>query len=120
MDQVTTRRADWQKLARVARQLANLRCYLYASPRYLDQSGGPGHPMDLENHERLGFRSSKANSWTLNRGEESVDVSGGGRFQLNSVGLIRKLATLDMGNAILPAGFVADEFTSSAPAPAWR
>lgn len=95
--------------ALIARQLANLRCYIYASPRYLEQSGVPSHPADLENHECLGFRPGKANSWTLRRGGESVEVSVGGRFQLNSVGLIRRLATLDMGIAILPAGIVADD-----------
>lgn len=95
--------------ALIARQLANLRCYIYASPRYLEQSGVPSHPTDLENHECLGFRPGKANSWTLRRGGKSVEVSVGGRFQLNSVGLIRRLATLDMGIAILPAGIVADD-----------
>src|SRR5689334_7442969 len=39
----------------IARQLANLPCYLYASPRYLERSGEPGHPTDLTQHECLGF-----------------------------------------------------------------
>ena len=33
----------------------------------------------------------------------------GGRFQLNSVGLIRRLATLDLGITVLPAEIVADD-----------
>jgi DNA-binding transcriptional LysR family regulator len=93
----------------IARQLANLNCYLYASPRYLEQSGEPGHPTDLANHECLGFRAGKANSWTLHHGEESIDVSVGGRFQLNSVGLIRKLASLDLGVAVLPTEIAAED-----------
>lgn len=93
----------------IARQLANLPCYLYASPRYLEQSGEPRHPTDLAHHECLGFRAGKGNSWTLRHGEESVDVSVGGRFQLNSVGLIRRLATLDLGVAVLPTEIVAED-----------
>jgi DNA-binding transcriptional LysR family regulator len=93
----------------IARQLANLPCYLYAAPRYLDQSGEPGHPTDLSHHECLGFRASKANTWTLHHAEESVDVAVGGRFQLNSVGLIRRLASLDLGIAVLPAEIAAED-----------
>lgn len=93
----------------IARQLANLRCFLYASPRYLEQSGKPSHPTDLVHHECLGFRSGKTNVWTLLRGKESVDVAVGGRFQLNSVGLIRRLATLDLGITVLPEEIVADD-----------
>ncbi len=32
-----------------------------------------------------------------------------GRFQLNSVGLIRRLATLDLGIAVLPGEIVAED-----------
>lgn len=92
-----------------ARQLANLDCYLYASPRYLEQFGNPSHPSDLAQHECLGFRTGKASAWMLRKNDESVEVSVGGRFQLNSVGLIRRLATLDQGIALMPAEIVAED-----------
>jgi DNA-binding transcriptional LysR family regulator len=60
-------------------------------------------------HDCLGFRSAKANVWTLHRGKDSVEVSVGGRFQLNSVGLIRRLAALDQGIAILSEEIVAED-----------
>ncbi len=94
-----------------ARHLANLACYLYASPRYLEQFGDPSHPSDLAQHECLGFRSAKASSWALRKADELVEVSVGGRFQLNSVGLIRRLATLDQGIALMPAEIVAEDVT---------
>jgi len=93
----------------IARQLANLSCYLYASPRYLEQSGEPAHPADLAHHECLGFRASKANTWTLHNADQSVEVTVGGRFQLNSVGLIRRLASLDLGIAVLAEEIVAED-----------
>jgi len=36
-------------------------------------------------------------------------VAVGGRFQLNSVGLIRRLASLDLGIAVLPAEIAAED-----------
>lgn len=93
----------------IARQLANLPCYLYASPRYLEQSGEPGHPTDLAHHECLGFRTTKANAWTLHSADQSVEVAVGGRFQANSIGLIRRLASLDLGIAVLPEEIVAED-----------
>lgn len=93
----------------IARQLASLPCYLYASPRYLEISGEPDHPAELAQHECLGFRVPKANIWTLHNAEESVEVAVGGRFQLNSVGLIRRLASLDLGISVLPEEIVAED-----------
>lgn len=93
----------------VARQLANLSCHLYASPRYVEQFGEPTHPAELVKHECIGLRAGKANAWVLHRGEESLEIAIGGRFQLNSVGLIRRLATLDQGIAVLPSEIVAED-----------
>jgi len=93
----------------IARQLANLSCHLYASPRYLEQFGEPAHPADLTQHECLGFKSAKTSVWSLNKGDESMEIAVGGSFQLNSVGLIRRLAALDQGIAVLPAEIVAED-----------
>ena len=93
----------------IARQLASLACHLYASPRYLEQSGEPDHPGDLAQHECLGFRTAKPHVWTLHNADQSVEVGVGGRFQLNSVGLIRRLAALDLGVAVLPVEIVRDD-----------
>ena len=92
----------------IARRLANLACYLYASPRYLENFGEPAHPVDLAHHECIGFKTAKANVWTLHNANESVEVAVGGRFQLNSVGLIRRLAILDLGIAVLPEEIAAE------------
>lgn len=93
----------------IARQLANLPGYLFASPKYLERKGEPSVPADLTRHECLGFRSMKTNGWTLHRANESVQVAVSGKFHLNSVGLIRRLATLDIGIVVLPEEIVADD-----------
>ena len=94
----------------IARTLASFTPYLYAAPGYLEQSGEPGKPADLERHQCLGIL--KADSWTLHDGKQSHTVSVGGRFTLNNVGMIRRLATLDMGIILTPEEVVADELAS--------
>jgi DNA-binding transcriptional LysR family regulator len=96
----------------IARQLARLPRYLYASPRYLELSGEPSQPIDLTHHECLCMTTAEAAAWTLHDATETVDVSVGGRFRLNSVGMIRRLATLDQGIAVLAEGIVADDWAN--------
>jgi DNA-binding transcriptional LysR family regulator len=79
----------------IARLLARLPVVAYASPRYLEVSGEP-EARDLAQHECLGF--PKAGKWVLHRGDEVAEVEVGGRFLVNnSVGMLRRLATLDLG-----------------------
>lgn len=91
----------------IARLLARLSVQVYASPRYLKVSGEPTLPSDLTQHECVGF--PKAGKWTLHRGAETVEVEVGGRFLVNSIGMIRRLATLDLGVILLPEEIAADD-----------
>jgi DNA-binding transcriptional LysR family regulator len=86
----------------IARQLARLSVQQYASPRYLQLAGEPAHPDDLVRHECIGF--PKAGPWVLHRQADIVEVAVGGRFLVNSVGMCRRLATLDLGIIMLPRG----------------
>lgn len=94
----------------IARPLAVLPAYLYASSRYLDRSGEPAEPTDLAHHECLSIM--KADTWTLHDGVNTTKVSIGSRFALNSVGMICRLATLDMGIIMMMEKIVADELAS--------
>ncbi|HBM64829.1 MAG TPA: LysR family transcriptional regulator [Pseudomonas sp.] len=91
----------------IARLLASLTPNLYASPGYLQREGEPSSPADLETHQCLGIL--KTGAWTLLDGLQTVSVSVGGRYQLNSVGMIRRLATLNQGIVLMPEEIVADE-----------
>jgi DNA-binding transcriptional LysR family regulator len=91
----------------IARPLARLSANLYASSRYLEINGEPKQPSDLTRHQCLCMM--KAKNWTLHKGTQTTEVDIGGRFRLNSVGMIRRLATLDMGIAFMPEEIVADE-----------
>ncbi|WP_434632848.1 LysR family transcriptional regulator [Chromobacterium sp. CV08] len=93
----------------IARHLASLPTELYASPGYLRQRGEPAEPAELAGHECLGMQKAGAGFWKLENGGETAGVAVGGRFALNSVGLMRRLAVLDMGIILIPAAVVADE-----------
>ena len=95
----------------IARQIAVLPRYLYASPRYLDLYGEPGEPADLSRHECLRMRPS-TNVWTLHDATEAIEVTVGGRFQLNSIGMMRRLAAFDLGIAMLAEEIVADDLAA--------
>lgn len=92
------------------RRLASLPCYLYASPRYLEDFGESDHPANLVQHECIGFRTTtKPSVWVPHKADASVEITVGGRFQVNNVGLIQRLATLDLGIAVLPAEIAAED-----------
>jgi len=94
----------------IARPLASLQTHVYASPRYLERSGEPHEPADLQRHECLGIQ--KAGSWTLHDGTNPVTIPVSSRFTLNSVGMARRLATLDMGLILMAEEIVADDLAS--------
>lgn len=91
----------------IARVIARLTPFLYASPGYLVRKGEPLEPSELEHHECLpiGGRTT----WTMNSGTNSIETKLGGRFRLNSAAMIRRLAALDMGIAFLPERVVYDD-----------
>lgn len=96
----------------IARLLARLPRHLYASPRYLELAGEPEHPDELSRYECLRLRTAKGSTWTLIQPGQTVQIAVGGRFLVNSVGMIQRLATLDMGIAVLAEGIVADDIAS--------
>lgn len=96
----------------IARPLARLPTGLYASPDYLARAGTPHQPADLTGHECLTFGSGKKPTWSLSRIDQpdvQEQVTVGGRVALNSVGMMRRLATLDMGVAMMVSDLVADD-----------
>jgi DNA-binding transcriptional LysR family regulator len=98
----------------VARLLATLSTHLYASPAYLNRAGEPGQPADLLTHDCLIFKTNAPPSWRLSPldGSSPVEVAIRGRFQLNSVGLLRRLATQDLGVVLLADVMVGDDLAA--------
>jgi DNA-binding transcriptional LysR family regulator len=94
----------------IARRLASLVPNLYASPGYIKRSGQPRTPTELVQHQCVTIMSPCP--WTLCSGKKTVEVQVSGRFRLNSIGMLRRLAALDQGIVLLPEEVVADELAS--------
>lgn len=104
---VAIRMGEQPSSSLLARQLARLKPFLYASPSYLARAGEPTHPDDLQQHECIG--SPKMGPWILHKEGVTADVNIGHRFIVNSVGMYRSLAVLDQGIALLAEGVAADD-----------
>ncbi|MDN7592392.1 LysR family transcriptional regulator [Burkholderia seminalis] len=107
----------------IARELASLSRYLYASPSYIELFGEPREPADLQRHECLRLSPAEIDGWRLYRHNQIIEVAASGRFVLNSVGMIRRLATLGLGIVVLPEEIVIDEVAAGAlrrVMPAWE
>ena len=91
-------------LTLVARPIAVLPRYLYASLEYLKSAAPLTHPSDLARHV-VCIVEGATRSWevarTFYRGDESVDMMIGTRFAMNSVTLIRGLVGLAVLNDML-------------------
>jgi DNA-binding transcriptional LysR family regulator len=102
-------------LTLVARPIAVLPRYLYASPEYLRNAAPLTHPNDLDRHVVCiveGATRAGDVSRTFYRGDESVEVVIGARFAMNSVALSRALALQGAGLAVLDNVLAFDDVTS--------
>ncbi|GAB6261071.1 LysR family transcriptional regulator [Photobacterium sp. R1] len=91
----------------IARKLASLKGQLYASPGYLERFGEPATPAELTQHECLHIL--KTGTWQMSHGSETIDVPVSSKFILNNIGMIRRLATLDLGIILMPEEIVAED-----------
>lgn len=98
----------------IARKLGSLPRYLYASPQYLATKGVPATPEELSEHECLVMRPEKTTTWHLHNDEERVSIKASGRFQMNSIGMMRRLAAMGMGVAMLPELIVEEDIKRDA------
>jgi DNA-binding transcriptional LysR family regulator len=77
---------------------------------YLAQAGEPEHPRDLTRHECLVFGPQPG--WQLYGPNEVYDSAVTGRFLLNSIGMLRQLAELGAGLAVLPREIITDDLSA--------
>lgn len=101
-----------QNLNMVARQLQPYRFVIAASPEYLAKNGTPQHPIDLSNHECLGF-----SNWRRGDGWEQLCRSYGveprvGRFDCNHGHALRELALAGFGLVLLAEPMLRSDITA--------
>ncbi|MFH4619847.1 LysR family transcriptional regulator [Vibrio furnissii] len=99
----------------IARKLTEFIAQLFASPKFIERHGMPSHPEQLIHFDCIAF--PKNDKWTLNREQETHQVSVGGRFRVNNVGMMKRLATLDQGIILIPESSIKEELASGALVP---
>jgi DNA-binding transcriptional LysR family regulator len=104
---VAIRMGEPEDSSLIARPLTQLRTILLASPVYLEQRGTPQLPQDLAGHECILMPRIKA--WRLSNGTATVETGVQGRLLLNSNSMIRGLAALGQGIALMPEKIASQE-----------
>ncbi|WP_241586065.1 LysR family transcriptional regulator [Rosenbergiella epipactidis] len=97
----------------IARKLGSLTRSLYASPDYLVQNGSPRNPNDLKDHECICMRQDKSGEWHLQHKEDRIFVKTSGRFQMNSIGMMRRFTSMGAGIALLPDKIVGEDIANN-------
>jgi DNA-binding transcriptional LysR family regulator len=106
---VAIRMGESQDSTLISRQITQLPRHLYAAPRYIEGAGELSHPRDLAAHDCLRLRSGQTDIWTLLHLRESVAAPVRGRFLLNDVSMIQRLAILGCGIAMLAEAVAVDD-----------
>lgn len=89
-----------------ARKLGSFRYGLYASDKYLQEHGMPGHPDDLADHRLLVRREeSEPPTWRLSNGSDSCDLAPDGVLVSNDPWVIKLAAVYDHGICLVPSFF---------------
>lgn len=87
----------------IARKLTHITGHLYANEAYLAQYGEPQSPMDLANHQCIGFSAGLATAWRLihtDGMEKTIEITG--NLISNHFGMNMRLAELGLGITVLP------------------
>lgn len=92
----------------VARQIADLKLGLYASPAYLKRHGRPATPDALREHACLCMHEGPWALTAAKRGDrETIAVTG--QIMANNVGMLRQLALAGLGIMINAESWTADD-----------
>jgi DNA-binding transcriptional LysR family regulator len=94
----------------VARKAGDLEAALYASPAYLNSSGAPTTPGDLDAHRCVLFRPDNGQaSWTLHGPDGVLERRVRGRIGGDDFSFVRGAALAGAGVALLPQLIAADD-----------
>jgi DNA-binding transcriptional LysR family regulator len=104
--------------ALTVRRLALLGVNLYASPEYLQRAGTPLEPSDLRSHARIHLlHQGDRGEWKLAKSNETVTIEAGASLSANNMTMIRQLASLGLGVAVLDDIMAREDIGSGALQP---
>ncbi len=118
---LAVRLGNLEDSALVARRIAPLRRLVLAAPSYLDASGRPEHPRDLNRHDLLIYANAgRAEQWRFrtDKGWEHVRVRP--RLRTDNGEMLRAAADAGLGVCILPSFIASPSIESGALEPILR
>ena len=93
----------------IAKKLGAVYFAPFASPKYIKQYGEPQHPRDLAKHRLLHFQPLGINEWRLSGPKGTLNVPVSGKMILNSLIMIKSMALIGEGIALLPTYYCYPE-----------
>jgi DNA-binding transcriptional LysR family regulator len=94
----------------ICRRLGVVRTAIYAAPDYLDRVGRPTQPEDLRHLSVIRNQNAPGHSvWPVTDGRQTVEVPVGGTLLVNNFGIMRQLAVLGLGVAMLHEPMVVED-----------
>lgn len=99
---VAIRAGDLNDASLIARKIGIARWVAFASPEYLSSAPELTNPQQLRHHKCLQFTPLGKEGWTLSNDTGSLTVPMPGNILINNVGLIRAIALMGEGIALLP------------------
>lgn len=93
----------------IAKRLGTVHFAPFASPKYLKTAGTPEHPRELRQHECLHFTPLGFEQWTLASSKGTLNVPVPSRFKVNDLNMLKQLAVMGSGIALLPTFFCYPE-----------
>lgn len=102
----------------IARRLAPCRTVLCAAPSYLESHGRPRQPLDLAEHNCLGYLYAQSReAWTFDGADGPVSVRVRGTLEANNGDALRAAALLGLGIVLTPTFIVGAELRDGALIP---
>jgi len=86
-----------------------IRAFIVGAPEYFKRHGVPRHPMDLIEHNCIGFRhvtTGTVERWKFARDGETIDIAADGRFVINDAAALVQAALDQLGLAYMISGYV--------------
>ena len=112
---IVIRISDVVEATLAARRLTRCRRVLCASPDYLERRSAPQTPVDLDDHECIGY--SISTTWRFRGGVRRTGSIHGLALETNNGEVLRAAVLAGRGIALLPTFLIADDLRSGAVVP---
>lgn len=96
----------------IAKKVGEVSFKMYASPQYIKERGYPKTLKDISSHRCVLFVPLSTESWNLNNGKRSANVTFEEKIVVNNVTLAHNLALEGAGIALLPSFLCASRLNS--------